>query len=422
MPGETIVALSSGALPAAIAIVRSSGDEAFALAERLGAKPKPGKASYAMLRDPADGSLLDEALVLGFRAPRSATGEDVVEYHVHGSRAVVDRLLSVLEASDAVRLAEPGEFTRRAMLNGKMDLISAEALGDLIHAETESQRKAALRQYRTGLGKALEQIEERLLTLSAEAEAAIDYVGDEEETGRTEHLGTSILELKDDIRALLDLPERRVLQDGIRLVLAGPVNAGKSSLFNRLAGYDRAIVSDEAGTTRDTIELPLRVGEIAYLLIDTAGWREGAGRIEAEGIDRAHQAVAEADILLWLGDPLEAPPHPHCLLVASKSDLGSATHPSTIDVSARSGEGIEQLFEAIEQEARTLLPDADQATLNRRQRSQIEEMAKALVGGEDPLLLAEQLRSAREHLSSLTGTQRLDAVLDRIFGKFCLGK
>ncbi|MCJ7421177.1 tRNA uridine-5-carboxymethylaminomethyl(34) synthesis GTPase MnmE [Sphingomicrobium astaxanthinifaciens] len=422
MSGGTIVALSSGALPAAIAIVRASGPDAFAGAAMLGASPEAARARYARLRDPADDSLLDEALVLGFRAPHSATGEDIVEYQVHGSRAVVDRLLDLLTARAGTRLAAPGEFTRRALANGKMDLIAAEALGDLLHAETELQRKVALRQYRTGLGQGFAALEARLIDLSAQAEAAIDYVGDEEETGRIAHLEAAITALRGDVEALLALPERRPLQDGIRLVLAGPVNAGKSSLFNTLAGYDRAIVSGEAGTTRDTIELPLRIDGIAYLLVDTAGWRSGAGTVEAEGIARARSAVDEADILLWLGAPDAAPPHPHCLAIAAKADLALEVPAGAIAVSAHTGVGIPALFEAIAEHARALLPSPDEATLNRRQRAQVRAMADALEGGEDPVLLAEQLRAARLALAELRGDARLDDVLDRIFGKFCLGK
>ncbi|WP_265587459.1 tRNA uridine-5-carboxymethylaminomethyl(34) synthesis GTPase MnmE [Sphingomicrobium arenosum] len=419
---ETIAALSSGALPAAIAIVRTSGPDAFALARAMGVTPLHGQTVYARLRAPGDHDLIDEALVLGFEAPRSATGEDVVEYHVHGSRAVVDKLLGTLTATGRARLADPGEFTRRAMLAGKMDLIAAEALGDLLHAETETQRKVALRQYRSGFGTALAKIEERLLDLSAEAEAAIDYVDDEEETGRTSHLALAIIDLRRDVEKLLELPERRVLQDGIRLVLAGPVNAGKSSLFNRLAGFDRAITSAEAGTTRDTIELPLRIGGIAYTLVDTAGWREGAGLIEAEGIDRAHRAVKEADVLLWMGPVADAPPHPQCLIVTSKADLEPALHPHAIPVSSVDGRGLEDLLAAIATEARKILPQEDQGTLNRRQRSELLQLAQALEGGDDPILLAEQLREGRAALARFKGQDSVDAVLDRIFGKFCLGK
>ncbi|MCM8558079.1 tRNA uridine-5-carboxymethylaminomethyl(34) synthesis GTPase MnmE [Sphingomicrobium sediminis] len=420
MSSDTIVALSSGALPSAIAILRLSGPHAAAAVSRLTDLPEPRLAAFAILRDPDDGSTLDEAMVLRFVAPASATGEDVVELHVHGSRAVVDRLLTLLTRHDDVRLAEPGEFTRRALSNGKMDLIGAEALSDLLAAETEPQRRVALGQMRGGLSAALATFREDLANASAAAEAAIDYVGDDEETDRGEELRDDIARLRARIDELLELPDRRLLQDGIRTVLAGPVNAGKSSLFNNLVGFSRAITSEEEGTTRDTIEVPIRLRDTAFLLVDTAGQRSGAGAIEQEGIERSAKEVAQADLLLWLGDPEKKPAGENVILVDAKSDIGG--HGQGISVSARTGDGIENLIDAMIAKASTMLPPPDGMVVNQRQRQLLNEISGVMVPVDDPVIAAESLRCALGLLDRLTGVSTLDDVLDRIFGRFCLGK
>ena len=424
MSASTIVALSSGALPSAIAILRLSGPSAREAAGRLCALPNVGEARVRPLVDPADGALIDDALVLRFDAPASATGEDVVEIHAHGSIAIVDHLLSTLTAMPDVRLAEAGEFTRRGLLNGKMNLIEAEALSDLLEAETEEQRRQAIGQWRGGLTAALDEFSEALLLLSARAEAAIDYVDDEEETGQTDAVRTGTEGLLAQARDLAALPARRPLHEGIRVVLAGSPNKGKSSLFNKLVSSDRAIVHSSAGTTRDVIEQPVRLDGRAYIFVDTAGLRKGEGEIEQEGIARSHAAIQSADILLWFDDPANAPAHPRRIDIQPKADLNeSGDGMGRIAVSAMTTNGADALLTAIHQQATTLLPRPDEAVLNARQRQEIGRIIAILEDAHPDLpILASQLSEIRPILMRLVGTGTLDEVLDRIFGNFCLGK
>src|SRR6476620_1888007 len=279
---DTIFALSSGRPPAAIAVIRISGPSAHLAGERLaGSLPEARSATVRELRHPDTGERLDEALVLRFDAPASSTGEDTVELHGHGGRAVVDALLAALGASAGLRQAEPGEFTRRAFENGRIDLTEAEGLADLIEAETESQRKAALALAEGGLKRQIAQWREKLVTLSAQAERAIDY--DEDGEGIDPALLQDSGALADELRDWLSRPRIEPLKDGILVVVAGPPNAGKSSLINAIAGEDRAIVTDIPGTTRDHIEVPLSLGGVPIRLTDTAGLRSTDDRIEAIG-------------------------------------------------------------------------------------------------------------------------------------------
>ncbi|MEN3972564.1 tRNA uridine-5-carboxymethylaminomethyl(34) synthesis GTPase MnmE [Sphingomicrobium sp. XHP0235] len=424
MSASTIVALSSGALPSAIAILRLSGPSARAAAGRLCALPDVGEARVRKLLDPVDGALIDEALVLRFDAPASATGEDVVEIHAHGSIAIVDHLIATLTAMPDVRLAEAGEFTRRGLLNGKMNLIEAEALSDLLAAETEEQRRQAIGQWCGGLTAALEEFSEALLELSARAEAAIDYVDDEEETGQTDGVLAGTRALLAQAHELAALPSRRPLHEGIRVVLAGSPNKGKSSLFNRLVARDRAIVHAAAGTTRDVIEQPVRLDGRAYIFIDTAGLREGEGDVEQEGIARSHAAMQSADILLWFDDPADAPAHPRRIDVRAKADLHSDHDDgSGIAVSSVTRDGVNALVAAIHQQADTLLPKPHEAVLNARQRQEIVHIITILEEAHHDLpILASQLSQIRPILLRLIGQGTLDDVLDRIFANFCLGK
>src|SRR4051794_24362747 len=253
---DTIFALSSGRPPAAISMIRLSGPQAHDAGTRIaGSLPEPRIAAVRELRDPISGELLDEALVLRFDSPASSTGEDVVEFHCHGGRAVVDAVLTALGSIDGLRAAEPGEFTRRAFENGRIDLTEAEGLADLIEAETESQRKAALALAEGGLRKQVEQWQERLLELSAAAERAIDY--DEEHSEVDPRLGEGGAAIAAELDEWLARPRAEPLKNGVRVVVAGPPNVGKSSLVNAIAGQERAIVTDVPGTTRDHIEVPL---------------------------------------------------------------------------------------------------------------------------------------------------------------------
>ncbi|MBB3764792.1 tRNA modification GTPase [Sphingomicrobium lutaoense] len=368
---------------------------------------------------------IDEGLLLLFPAPHSVTGENVVEFHTHGSKAVVAAMIDAMTSVSGIRQAEPGEFTRRAVANGKMDLTSAEGLADLLDAESQQQRKAAFELLRGGLKREWEELREKVLDLSARAEAAIDYVGDEDETGgREEALVRDCEALRDEIEGWLRLPDRRPIRDGIRVVLAGPVNAGKSSLLNAIAGSDRAIVSDVEGTTRDIIEVPLRIDGTAYVFVDTAGLRESEDVIEQIGVGRTKRNIGEADILLWLGEPGESPEHERLIVIASKADQRSAPVKGAFNLSAHDPQSLIPLFSALKKLSETILPGDNGLSLTQWQRARMIE-AREILGDpvpHDALLLAENLRSVRELIDHLLGRSGVEDLLDRIFGRFCLGK
>jgi len=423
---DTIYALSSGRPPAAISVIRISGARAEAAASALaGPLPEPRVATLRELRDPSSGELLDEAIVLRFKGPASSTGEDVVELHCHGGRAVVDALLQAVKEIQGLREAQPGEFTRRAFENGRIDLTEAEGLADLIEAETESQRKAALAVAEGGLKKQIALWQERLLGLSAEAERAIDY--DEDDAVLDPGLLRGCDAIAGELREWLDRPRIEPLKDGLQVIVAGPPNAGKSSLINAIAGEERAIVTDMPGTTRDHIEVPLALGGIPLRLTDTAGLRTTADAVEAIGVERAQRLIESADVLIWLGAPRDAPRHDRSILVHAKSDLPDrrAGPPDSLPVSSMTGEGLSQLLKRIEQLARTLLPGEDKLALNRRQAAHLSEAAQALESAGcalNLLFLAEDLRRARLAFDRLTGRAGVEDVLDALFGRFCLGK
>jgi tRNA modification GTPase len=370
--------------------------------------------------------LLDEALVLRFDSPASSTGEDVVEFQCHGGRAVVDAVLAALGAIDGLREAGPGEFTRRAFENGRIDLTEAEGLADLIEAETESQRKAALALAEGGLRKQIEQWQQELLALAAQAERTIDYA-EEDEQGNDAGLARECGALAAELGAWLERPRAEPLKDGVRVVVAGPPNAGKSSLINAIAGRERAIVTDVPGTTRDHIEVPLALGGVPILLTDTAGLRDTDDRVEAIGVARAAALAEAADVLVWLGEPDEAPAHTRLILVHPKSDLrdrGKAPA-GALAVSAVTGDGLKEVVEQVEAHARTVLPAEDAIALNRRQAGHLAEAAEALAhaaASTDPVLVAEELRLARNAFDRLTGRAGVEDVLDALFSRFCLGK
>jgi len=426
---DTIFALSSGALPAAIAVVRISGRCAGAALTRLaGRMPPPRLASTMRLRG-CGGELLDQALVLWLPGPRSATGEDMVELQLHGGRATVAVVLAALERQDGLRPADPGEFTRRALTNGRMDLTRVEGLGDLLAAETEGQRRAALRLADGALGRMVERWQDRLLRISAAVEARIEFAEDQDEPllGVPLPLG-EVAALAGELREMIASPPAERLRDGVRIVVAGPVNAGKSSLVNALAGRDVAIATSVAGTTRDVIEVPLVVGGVACLLIDGAGLREAEDEVERIGVARARAAIATADLLLWLGEPASCPSAPVRLIVQSQCDRPedrTLASGADLAVSATTGEGLDQLRCRIVEAARRLLPPEDRVAVNQRHRLLLEQVAAALDGVEDEddmLLLAERLRSAQRSLDRITGAAGTEAMLDRLFAGFCIGK
>jgi tRNA modification GTPase len=419
---DTIVALSSGRPPAAIAVVRTSGPAAFDAALRLcGDLPPARHASLRALRDPATGSTIDEALILRFDAPNTATGENIIEYQCHGGRATVDALVDALIQEPGVRLAHPGEFTRRALANGRIDLTEAEGLADLLTAETELQRRSAMTRAGGSLRKRLEGWRDRLLDLAAQAEVAIDYT-DEEEGEVVADLAPAISCLSAEMAQLLNAPRIEPLRDGIRVVVAGPPNAGKSSLVNALVQSEKAIVTHIAGTTRDVIEVPIAIDGIPFVIVDTAGLRESEDVVEAIGIERARNETERADILLWLASD-DPPERAGIIRVAAKADLGAggAGQP----VSAVTGEGIIELSKALVEQARRLLPKGDELALDRRQHELLDEARAALERASllrNPILVAEELRIARHAVDRISGRAGVEELLDALFGRFCLGK
>lgn len=422
---DTIFAHSSGSPPAAIAVIRISGPRAFdAVTAVAGGLPPARRASLRSLRDD-DGETVDQALVLRFDGPASVTGEDLVELHCHGGRAVVAAVLRLLAARPGLREALPGEFTRRAFANGRIDLTEAEGLADLLEAETELQRKAALSVAGGALRRQIEEWRRRVVDLSARAEAAIDYVGDEEVTGADgSALQVEVAALGAELKCWLEQPRAERLRQGIRVVVAGPPNAGKSSLVNRLVGEDRAIVTDVAGTTRDLIEVPVAIGGVPFTLVDTAGLRATADTVERIGVERAEEEASGADILLWMGAVESAPNAAHLIPVRSKSDLKlDAPAGEALSVSSVTGEGVEALKSHLVETARELLP-LDRVALNDRQAMHIADASTALnhEALSDLVLIAEALRSARTAMDRVTGRAGLEDVLDGLFARFCLGK
>ena len=425
MARDTIFALSSGRPPAAIAVIRISGPLAHEAGQRLcGALPRAREAAVRSIRDPDSEAQLDDALVLRFDAPASATGEDVVELHCHGSRAVVDAVLAALGRIAGLRVAGPGEFTRRAFENGRIDLTEAEGLADLLEAETEAQRRAALRVAEGGLRRQIESWRAQVVEISAHAELAIDYV--EEDAGEgASRISAEAGVLADELAQWLARPRAERLKDGIRVVAAGPPNAGKSSLINAIAGVEKIIVSEVAGTTRDVIEVPLVLAGRPFLFIDTAGLRDSGDKIEAIGVALAEREAAVADILLWLGEAQAAPDHPRLVRVQSKADLGAPRAPRAVAVSAMTGEGLDELLEHIVALSGDLLPAEDMIALNRRQSEALGDAQSALAetaSTDDPVLQAEGLRLARGAFDRLTGRAGVEDLLDALFSRFCLGK
>ncbi|PQM28910.1 tRNA uridine-5-carboxymethylaminomethyl(34) synthesis GTPase MnmE [Sphingopyxis lindanitolerans] len=440
MVSDTIFALSSGMPPAAIAVVRVSGPAAgAALAALAGRLPAPRRASLADLTDAA-GAPLDRALLLWFPGPATATGEDLAELHLHGGRAVVAAVEAALAALPGLRRAEAGEFTRRAFLNGRIDLAEAEGLADLLAAETESQRVQALGMARGHVSRAVADWQARLLTLMAGAEAELNFADEDDVEvyeGAAQRLVVGMADLAAELDEWLARPAAEVIAEGLSVVIAGPPNAGKSTLINALAQRELAIVSPVAGTTRDVIETPLALDGIAMRFSDTAGIRaESADAIEAIGIERARAAVEAADLLLWLGPPTEAPAdHPRVMLIAAQADRwrGDAAAEAEaarcdLILSAATGEGMDRLHSMIVEMARTLLPREGEAALRQRQRAALAEARDWLMIDarsrevSDLILLAERLRLAATALDRITGRAGVEEMLDTLFARFCIGK
>ncbi len=421
---DTIYALSSGAPPAAIAVVRISGPGAMgALTALAGTPPPPRTARLAALK--RDGEVLDHALVLHFPGPNSATGEDLAELHLHGGRSVVAAVLAALGAMPGMRAAEAGEFTRRAFENGRIDLAEAEGLADLLAAETESQRRAALALAGGALSRQVGAWQARLLAIAAGIEAALDF-DDEDDVRRSgqDQARDGLPELTAELEDWLARPAAERLRDGVRVVIAGPPNAGKSSLINALVGREAAITSDIAGTTRDLVEAPVALDGTPFLFTDTAGLRDSDDAIEAIGVARARAVMDAADIVLWLGAPEERPDSDRAVLVQTKADLDPPLRARDIAVSAVTGAGLAELVALLVERAATLLPVEGEAALNARQRAALGEAAGWLreAAAPDLLIAAEALRQARMSLDRITGRAGVEDMLDALFGRFCIGK
>ncbi|HWW56932.1 MAG TPA: tRNA uridine-5-carboxymethylaminomethyl(34) synthesis GTPase MnmE [Sphingopyxis sp.] len=432
-------ALSSGMPPAAIGVVRVSGPQAGAALEVLaGRLPPPRHASLAMLKDEM-GAALDRALILWFPGPATSTGEDLAELHLHGGRAVVAAVEAMLGSLPGLRPAIAGEFTRRAFENGRIDLAEAEGLADLLAAETESQRVQALGIAGGHVSRAVAEWQERLLGLMAGAEAELNFADEDDvevAEGVAQRLIAGMAGLSAELGEWLGRPAAEVIAEGLSVVIAGPPNAGKSTLINALAQRELAIVSPVAGTTRDVIETPLALDGIAMRFSDTAGLRaESADDIEMIGIDRARAAVEAADILLWLGRPKDVPGHPRAILIAAQADRwrgdaaaeADAAHCDLI-LSATTGEGMDKLHSHVVEMARTLLPREGEAALRQRQRIALAEAREWLTieagsrEARDLILIAERLRLAGAALDRITGRAGVEDMLDALFGRFCIGK
>jgi tRNA modification GTPase len=424
--GPTIFALSSGAPPAGVGVIRVSGPQAgAALLALAGRVPDARRASLALLRR-SDGALLDEALVLWFPGPNTATGEDLAEFHCHGGRAVIVAVEGALAALPGLRRAEAGEFTRRAFANGRIDLAEAEGLGDLLVAETELARAAALANLGGALSREVEVWRERVLVLSAEVEAVLDFSDEEDAAALPECFTWNIGTLAGELGEWLARPRSERLGEGFRVVLAGPPNAGKSTLFNALVESEAAITSPIAGTTRDVIERAVAIGGVPFTFVDTAGLREAsADPIEAIGIARAEAELIRADLVLWLGPEGEGPPD--AWEIAAQADRESFTpkRGARYTLSAATGEGLAAFKTALVEMARNALPRPGEAALNARQHARLYEAQEALqsAGGlGDPLLVAEELRLARLAFDRLIGRATTEDMLDTLFGRFCIGK
>ena len=439
---QTIFALSTAPGRAGIAVIRVSGSAAGDVVDAL-APPRAKKrfAALRRIRDPQTGETIDDGLVLWFGAPRTETGEDMAEFHVHGGPAIVKALLAVLGRQPGCRLAEPGEFARRAFTNGKLDLAQVEGIADLVDAETEAQRRQAVGQMRGALSELYEGWRADLIRASALVEAAIDFSDEGDVASNAIEVARGIVaDLQAVIGAHLDDGNRgEILREGFRVVLAGPPNAGKSSLLNALARRDAAIVAEEAGTTRDVIEVRLDLDGLPVVVCDTAGIREPQGAIETEGIRRTLAHARDADLVLWLSDasvaavaaPAEvaARGDKYFLPLATKIDVPGATpHGEMLGVSAKTGAGLPELTRRLADIASTRLGDLSSPAITReRYRHQLTRCMHSLqefmnLPAGEYELRAEDLRLAAHALGRITGRVDVEDVLGEIFARFCIGK
>jgi tRNA modification GTPase len=437
--GDTIFALASGFGRAGIAVIRMSGSGSRTALESLlaGPLPAPRRASLRRVREPSSDDILDEAIILWLPGPGSFTGEDQAELHIHGGVAVRAAVLRALSGLPGLRPADPGEFTRRAFLSGRMDLSEVEGLADLIDAETEAQRRQARRQLEGALSQKVTSWRDRLADALALAEAGLDFT-DEADVSASAHLEAAAMFHAVQLEVEGELARGRHgerLREGFSVVIAGRPNAGKSTLLNALARREVAIVSPQAGTTRDAIEVRCDLGGLPVTFIDTAGLREPQDSIEQAGIERTRSRARDADLVLWLsapdaaGEVDEALTLLPALQVASKVDMGVSAAPADLAVSAVTGEGMDRLIAAVRQRAESGLTGADDAVITReRHRRALEDVSSALARGSEAYragheeLAAEDLRLALRALGRITGQVDVEEILDRIFGQFCIGK
>lgn len=445
MTDTTIFAAASGFGRAALAVVRISGPEAGpVLAALAGPLPAPRRLSLRSLRSPGANDPLDQALVAWLPGPKTFTGEDMVELHLHGGLAVRSAVLRTLAAFPGCAAAAPGDFTRRAFLNGRMDLTEAEGIADLIDAETEAQRRQALRQLDGVLGRRVAEWRERLIDLLAGVEAALDFSdeGDVDDEALDAALLGRVEILRDEIAATLaDGRRGERLREGFTVVLAGPPNAGKSTLLNALSRRDAAIVSEIPGTTRDVIEVRCDLDGLPVILVDTAGLRDATDAIEAEGIRRTRHRMAQADLVLLLhpfdGNALPGEPDvetdlakPDTLVVhtkgdLAKGDLGVTAPPGELAISALTGAGLDALLDTIASRA-AAVTGGDALVTRERHRIGLsrcrDHLDRVLAGAALPELAAEDLRLAVRALGEVAGRVGVEDVLDRLFSGFCIGK
>lgn len=442
MEQDTIFAPATAPGRAALAIVRISGPAAFlALRDLAGDVPPARRLSRRVLQDSNSGEVLDEAMVAAFPGPASPTGEDVVELHLHGGRAVLAAVCGRLSAIAGLRLADPGEFTRRAFLNDRIDLTRAEGILDLVDAETDAQRRQAVLQATGGLAASLEGWRERLVASMARLEAFIDFPDEDLPQSLQDVIRADLSGLRREMgEALADGIRAERVRDGLRIAIVGVPNAGKSSLLNWLAQRDVAIVSATAGTTRDVLEVHLDIGGYAATVADTAGLRETPDEVEAEGVRRALARAEAADLTLVLADSgegatgrmaVERHLGEDALAVATKIDLGGGAPPAPwIGVSTRTGEGGERFLEVLAAAVAERMDRVGSVALTRARHREAVAVAEtsvarcltALEGGEPLEIAAEDLRVAAGSLGRILGRVDVEQLLDRIFGEFCLGK
>lgn len=435
---DTIYALSTAPGRAAIAVVRVSGPDASAALLALAGEPRPlpRKAALRSIKDGA-GATIDQVLVLWFPAPASETGEDVAEFHLHGGRAIIDATLALLARLPRLRPAEPGEFTRRGVENGKLDLTRAEALADLIDAETPAQRRQALHQYQGALAELYEDWRTRLVSTLAWAEAAIDFAEDDLPADLDQRLRAPMQSLRAEMRRHLDDSRRgEITREGLLLTVIGAPNAGKSSLVNALARRDIAIVAETPGTTRDILEARLDLGGFVVHLADTAGLRRTTDAIESEGVRRALARAAASEVTLLVLDGTSHEPFAGLdrdavaratLSVWNKCDLPWPSTRRGLSLSAKTGEGLDALLDALSDQVRARLERPREAAPMTRARHRecvtaaAEALSRALQESRSELV-AEDLRLALRAVGRLTGRVDIEELLDTVFRDFCIGK